>query len=64
MEWEHHPNTLAIQESMDSLRKDAERWRWMRKQQGWPESEAAMAGATPEEFDRLADEGMRLPNRD
>lgn len=62
MEWEHHPNTRVMKENMDSLRKDAERWRWLRKQGGWPDSEAAVIGATPEDFDRMADEGMNMPN--
>ena len=40
-----------------ALRLDAERWRWLRQCQGWPESGAAMIGATPEDFDKLADQG-------
>jgi hypothetical protein len=50
----------TIEEAMkaDPWRKHAERWAWLRKQGGWPDSEAAMMRATPEDFDRLADEGM------
>lgn len=35
--------------------RDSQRWRWLRDCGGWPESEAAMSGATPEEFDAMAD---------
>lgn len=44
---------------LTSTEMDAERWRWLRKQEGWPDSEAAMLGAKPEEFDKMADVGMR-----
>lgn len=40
---------------IDDAFTDAERWRWLRQQGGWPESEAAMSEATPKEFDALAD---------
>ena len=40
---------------------DAARWRWLREQEGWPDSEAAVMGYSPEEFDRMADSGM-TPN--
>jgi hypothetical protein len=38
--------------------KDAERYRWLRAQGGWPESEAAMMGAKPEDFDSMIDDQM------
>ena len=40
---------------LEELVRDAARWRWLRMCGGWPESEAAMIGAKPEEFDALAD---------
>ena len=64
---EHHgdqcvPHAMAwVQDSIQAraeiaaLRRDAERWRWLRQQQGWPDSEAAMLQATPEQFDASAD---------
>ena len=38
-----------------TLLEDAIRWRWFRQQQGWPDTEAAMMGAKPEQFDAMAD---------
>ena len=38
--------------------RDARRWRWLRAQQGWPDTEAAAGGAAPEWFDALADAGL------
>ena len=35
--------------------RSAERWRKLRACGGWPETEMAMLGATPEDFDKLAD---------
>lgn len=29
-DWIHHPNTKAMMDAMDVLRKDAERYRWLR----------------------------------
>jgi hypothetical protein len=43
---------------LETLRKDAERYRWLRAQGGWPESEAAMMGAKPEDFDSMIDDQM------
>lgn len=49
-------------EHAHALYVDAMRWRWMRKQEGWPESEAQMSGATPQVFDKLADDGIDIDN--
>lgn len=38
----------------DTIR-DAERWRKLRIQGGWPDTEASMSGASPEDFDRMID---------
>lgn len=37
---------------------DAKRWRWLRQQEGWPETEMAALSQPPEWFDALADQGM------
>ena len=39
--------------------RDAIRWRKLREQGGWPDSEAAASGQPPEWFDALVD---RLPD--
>lgn len=45
------------------LRQDAERWRWIRSCGSWPETEMWASDAKPEDFDRIADDGMReTPN--
>ena len=49
----HQVNVLGF----NSL-KDAERYRWLRNQGGWPESEAAVSGLTPEQFDDMIDKKM------
>lgn len=46
-------------EQASELYADAQRWRWLRQQKGWPESEAAMMAAKPEDYDALADAGIR-----
>jgi len=49
-------NTVQINgDVLAQLRKDADRWRWLRQQGGWPDTEAAMMNATPENFDEMAD---------
>lgn len=48
----------AERAELEALRKDAERYRWLRAQGGWPESEAAMMGAKPEDFDSMIDDQM------
>lgn len=40
------------------LAQDARRWRWLRECQGWPDSEAAVSGFTPEQFDSMADAAL------
>jgi hypothetical protein len=35
--------------------QDAKRYQWLREQRGWPESEAAMIGISPEGFDETID---------
>jgi len=43
---------------------DAQRWRWLREQGGWPDTEYAASNQAPEWFDRLADKGLSLqPNK-
>lgn len=48
-----------VNDVVSCIMRDAERWRWLREQRGWPESEAAMLDAMPEDFDKLADEGIK-----
>jgi hypothetical protein len=45
----------ALTAEVEALRADAGRWRWLRQQGGWPDSEAAVGGFTPREFDKMAD---------
>ncbi len=52
---------LGERMEIEHLREDAYRWRWLRMQGGWPDSEAAMMNALPDDFDRMADEAM-TPN--
>jgi hypothetical protein len=40
------------------LERDAYRWRWLRHQRGWPESEMTVMNWMPEQFDALADEAL------
>ena len=40
------------------IMEDAARWRWLRKQKGWPDSEAGVDGFTPEQFDEMADKAI------
>jgi hypothetical protein len=48
---------------LERERQDAERWRWLRQCEGWPDSEAAISGFTPEEFDAMANRFMgKRPN--
>ena len=48
-------DTLEVHSKVAAADKDAERWRKLCACGGWPDTEAAMNGATPEEFDKLAD---------
>lgn len=50
---------LANPAIIKRLNEDAIRWRWLRNQGGWPDSEAATSGFTPEQFDEMADEGIK-----
>lgn len=56
-----HSNELPHEymRPLTQVELDAERWRWLRMQQGWPDSESAASGESPEWFDRLADEGIK-----
>lgn len=56
----------ALQQSYDAGRnkaeqykEDAERYRWLREQEGWPESEAAMSGISPIDFDSVIDKARK-----
>ena len=40
------------------MANDAKRWRWLREQRGWPETEMSALNQPPEWFDALADQGM------
>jgi hypothetical protein len=54
------PDRIArLLDALEDATRDAERWRWLRQQQGWPESEAAMIDAKPEDFDAMADAAMK-----
>lgn len=67
-ELERRCETLAAEASkyhslLERERQDAERWRWIRQCEGWPDSEAAVSGFTPNEFDDMADRLMgKRPN--
>ena len=52
---------LGVVEDLTAMRQDADRWRWFRLHGWWPDTEATMNGASPEEFDRMADAHM-TPN--
>jgi len=47
---------IAYLADRSRMELDAARWRWLREQEGWPETECAASGQSPEWFDRLADE--------
>ena len=50
--------SLGVVEDVAEVRKDAERWRWIRAHGSWPETESWASDAAPGDFDKLADEGM------
>ena len=55
-------STLYLADKEDVM-LDAKRWRWLREQGGWPETENAASGQPAEWFDRLADENLHMqPN--
>jgi hypothetical protein len=44
-----------IKQERGQADQDAQRYKWLREQRGWPESEAAMMGISPEGFDETID---------
>ena len=44
-----------IKQERGQVDQDAIRYQWLREQRGWPESEAAMIGISPEGFDETID---------
>ena len=54
------PEVIArLLAELDAARADAERWRWLRQLEGWPESEAGVIGFAPGDFDAMADAAMK-----
>lgn len=61
MNWMDKKERESFERSLAEIPRifqDAKRWRWLREQKGWPDTEAAVSGYTPEQFDAMADKGL------
>jgi len=60
--WREYSTVIAravLKAALSSNNINEKRYNWLRAQSGWPESECAVSGLTPDEFDAMIDKLMR-----